>query len=568
MVKEQLQAIVEEVLRELDLGAGASVHLETPRDRSHGDFSTNVALALAKPAGLKPRDLAERIVARLAARPDFGAEASVAGPGFINFKLGSTSAAAALRALLAQGPRLQLAAGPRLRIQVEFVSANPTGPLNVVNARAAAYGSTLAAILRASGHDVESEFYVNDAGRQVELLGWSLRARLLQRRGQDVAVPEDGYQGDYVRDMAAGVDAARADAWLRLEPRAAALACGEFAVETLLAAQKTQLERFGVRYERWFRESELHTSGAVEAARTGLEAAGHTYRADGALFFRSTTWGDDKDRVLVRSDGAPTYFLADAAYHRDKHERGFRHVIDVWGPDHHAHITRMQAVARAFGYPQDWLEVVIVQWVKLIEAGEAVKMSKRAGQMVTLGDLLDEVGVDVAKYFFLMRQDSSHLDFDLDLARKQSDENPVFYVKYAHARICSVIRKAAEAGLIVRLDAPEAAAVGAPETSAAGAPWPHETALERLDTPEEHALVKHLVDYPDLVRRAGAAREPHRLTGFCETLARSLHRFWHERRIIQDDHELALARLALCHATRRVLASALGLMSIEAPRSM
>ena len=291
-----------------------------------------------------------------------------------------------------------------------------------------------------------------------------------------------------------------------------------------------------------------------------VEARGHVYEHEGAKLFRTTTWGDDKDRVVVRSDGRPTYFLADAAYHRDKHERGFDRVIDVWGPDHHGHIPRMQAVAHALGYPEGWLEVVIIQWVKLVEGGEAIKMSKRAGQLVSLGDLLDEVPPDVAKYFFLMRHQSSHLDFDLELAKKTSEENPVYYVKYAHARICSIVAKAAEAGL--RIAAPEIGIGGA------GDPAPEAAPLERLTTPEEMALAKLLVEFPSLVGRAAEAREPHRLTGYCEDVARAFHRFYHERRVVQDDHELGLARLALCHGTRRVLASALALMSIEAPRSM
>ena len=549
MVKEQIQAVVEAVLRELQLDPGKPVQVDVPRDRTHGDFSTNVALILARRAGMAPSEMAQRLVERLSARPELHADVSLAGPGFINFKLHGDSAVESLRELLRRVADLaRTDAGRGTRLQLEFVSANPTGPLNVASARAASFGSTLARLLDCCGYEVQCEFYVNDAGRQVDLLGASVRARFVERTGVIAPFPEEGYQGDYVRDVAAQVPEADGRAWLLRPDAEASRAFGDFAVASLVATQRTDLERFGVRYDRWFRESELHASGAVQDTLRLLQASGHVYEEGGALYFRTTTWGDDKDRVLVRSDGTPTYFLADAAYHRDKHERGFRRVVDVWGPDHHGHIPRMQAVARALGYPEDWLQILVIQWVNLVDGGEARKMSKRAGQLVTLRELLDEVGVDVAKYFFLMRHHSSHLDFDLALARKQSDDNPVFYVKYAHARICSVIDKAAEAGLEVA--APEAAP------------------LERLVTPAELELAKLLAGFPALVRAAAEAREPHRLTGYCDEVARAFHQFYHQHRVIQEDRELALARLGLCHATRRVLAAALDLMSIEAPRSM
>jgi arginyl-tRNA synthetase len=560
MVKERLQAIVAEVLRELQLDPGGPVVLEAPRERRHGDYSTNVALVLAKRAGRAPAELAREIAARLQARADLGASVSLAGPGFINFTLAEGGATSALASLLERGPALAKSdSGAGERVQIEFVSANPTGPLNVVSARAAAYGSTLARMLDAAGFAVATEFYVNDAGRQVELLGGSVRAHFVNQSGGEEAIPEDGYQGDYVRDLALLVPPESGRTWLALGRDASWRAFGEFAVARVLEWQQAALAAFGVRFDRWYRESELHASDRVQETLQLLEAAGHVYRSEGALLFRTTTWGDDKDRVVVRSDGTPTYFLADAAYHRDKHERGFRRVIDVWGPDHHGHIPRMQAVARALGFPAEWLEVVIIQWVKLIEGGAAVKMSKRAGQLVTLGDLLEEVPADVAKYFFLMRHQSSHLDFDLELAKRTSEENPVYYVQYAHARICSIEAKAAAAGM--RLADGEGGA-------AAGAPAPQDVPLGRLEQAEELELAKLLVDFPGFVARAAAAREPHRLTGYCEDVARSFHRFYHEHRVLQEDRELALARLALCVATRRVLAAGLGLMGIAAPAHM
>jgi arginyl-tRNA synthetase len=560
MVKERLQSIVVEVLGELQLDPAVPVVLEAPRDRRHGDYSTNVALVLARRAGKAPAELAREIAARLQARTDLGATVSLAGPGFINFTLERGGAAAALRGLLQGGAAPERSdAGQGERMQVEFVSANPTGPLNVVSARAAAYGSTLARMLAAAGYTVDTEFYVNDTGRQVELLGGSVRARFAERLGSSEAVPDEGYQGEYVHALAALVPVAAGRTWLGLERETSWREFGDFAVARVLEWQQVALEKFGVRFDRWFRESELHASDRVQGTLELLEAAGHLYAQDGAKLFRTTTWGDDKDRVVVRSDGTPTYFLADAAYHFDKHQRGYRRVIDVWGPDHHGHIPRMQAAARALGFAADWLEVIIIQWVKLVEAGAAVKMSKRAGQLVTLEDLLCEVPADVAKYFFLMRHQSSHLDFDLALAKQTSEENPVYYVQYAHARICSIEAKAVAAGL--RFAAPGDAGPGdMPPVEAAP--------LARLEQPAEFELAKLLVDFPGFVARAAAAREPHRLTGYCEEVARTFHRFYHEHRVLQEDRELGLARLALCVATRRVLAAALGLMGISAPERM
>jgi arginyl-tRNA synthetase len=553
VVKEQIQAIVESVLRELQIDPGGSVQMDVPRDTRHGDYSTNVALVLGKRSGRAPADLARALVERLAARTDLAADVSIAGPGFINFKLREAGLTGSLAALLQQGVAVFPPQPQRGRMQIEFVSANPTGPLNVVSARAAAYGSTLARMLRIAGWDTDTEFYVNDAGRQVELLGASVQARFAERHGVALPFPEDGYKGDYVHDLAARVAEAEGRAWMAQPDGAQRF--GSFAVEQVLAWQRADLEAFGVRFDRWFRESELHVADRVRDTLEVLEARGHVYQDAGATFFRTTAWGDEKDRVVVRSDGNPTYFLADAAYHRDKRERGYDHVIDVWGPDHHGHIPRMQAVAGALGYGADWLEIVIIQWVKLVESGKSVKMSKRAGQIVTLGNLLSEVDADVAKYFFLMRHQSSHLDFDLDLATETSDENPVYYVKYAHARICSIIAKAAAAGLAF------APAPGAAQHAEA-AP------LDRLTSPEEHALIKLLVDFPAFVVRAADAREPHRLTTYAEDVARAFHRFYHERRVLQDDEPLAWARLALCEATRRVLAAGLGTMGIDAPQSM
>jgi arginyl-tRNA synthetase len=554
MVQEHIRAIVESVLHEMQLDPGGPVQLDVPRDKRHGDYSTNVALILAKRVGRKPADLARELIDKLAARRDLQAEVSLAGPGFINFKLGETSLAAALGQLLARGADPFPAAAPRGKLQIEFISANPTGPLNVVNARAAAYGNTLAAMLRVAGWEVDREFYVNDAGKQVDLLGASVRARFVQRTGGTAEMPTDGYQGEYVHDLAGLVPEAEGRRWAELEPEAGSRAFGAFAVERVLEWQQRDLERFGVHFDRWFRESELHEGDCVQATLAALEAHGHVYRDAGATFFRTTTWGDEKDRVVVRSGGAPTYFLADAAYHRDKRERGYARVIDVWGPDHHGHIPRMQAVAHALGYEPDWLEIVIIQWVKFVESGKSVKMSKARRA--------DRDARALARCRRTRRREVFLLDAPPQLApglrprsrdRDERRESGVYYVKYAHARICSILARAAEAGL--RFGAPDA-------------PRPDALRLDRLASPEEHAVIKLLVDFPSFVERAAMAREPNRLTACTEEIARSFHRFYHEHRVIQEDMELAWARLALCDATRRVLAAALALMGIEAPESM
>jgi arginyl-tRNA synthetase len=545
----------------------AGLELAIPREPAHGDWTTNLALTLAREVKRPPRGVAETLAAAFPRDPAVIASVEVAGPGFLNFRYAPAFLAALPARIQAEAAgfgRSSLA--PPEQVLVEYVSANPTGPLNVVNARAAAVGATLVRLLEATGHHAEGEFYVNDAGRQVDLLGESVAARFAERVGVARAFPEDGYRGAYLHDLAAALDAG--EGRRALERSEGATWFREQALEHLLAWQRRDLEDYGVAFARWFRESTLHGSDAVAQTLRELEARGVVYRAivpetgaeDGdraegapagrgeASWLRTSRFGDEKDRVLVRDNGVPTYLLPDIAYHRDKHARGARRAIDLWGPDHHGHIVPMQAALTALGYEPDFLEVLIVQQVNLLSGGQPVKMSKRAGEFITLRDLMDDVGPDCAKFFFLMRSTSAHLDFDLDLAKQQNDENPAYYVQYAHARIASILRFAAEKDLA---PVPGAAL---PETEVA--------------IPEAMALIRKLATYPEVVRGAAAAREPHRIPTFLMETAAEFHRFYHACRVVSDDRERSRARLQLAGAARQVIANGLALMGVAAPERM
>ncbi len=532
-------------------------HVEVPRESGRGDFASTAALRLAGPCRLAPRQAAEVVVSRLDLSGLPVDRVEVAGPGFLNFFLAPGWLSGVVDRIRAEGPAYGRSdVGRGVRVQVEFVSANPTGPLGVVNARAAAVGDCLAALLEAAGFDVEREYYVNDAGSQIERLGRSVEARWLELQGREVEIPEGGYRGEYLIDVARAYEARRGD-WARAaDPVARAADMGRFAVARMVESHRELLEAYGVRFDVWFSQEALMKTGALDRTLADLEARGHVFRRQGALWLRTTAFGDDRDRVLVRSNGEPTYFLADIAYHRDKYARGFRHVIDIWGPDHHGYIGRMMAAVAALGYPRDALEVLIVQMVRLMQGGELAKMSKRRGQIVPMADLLAEVGRDAARFFFLMRSAESHLDFDIDLAKHKTADNPVYYVQYAHARISSILRQAGTA-------------------SGPGAPGENNaehrllTAEHRLLTEEaELALVRRLADFPEEVAGAALARAPHRLTRYAVELATAFHKFYDTCRVLTDDERLRLARLALVDATRVVLANALGLLGVSAPDRM
>jgi len=542
----------------------ARLELVVPRDASHGDWTTNLALWLGKEVGKNPRVLAQEIAAHMPPDPDRFDAPEIAGPGFLNFRYSGRFVDALPARIAAAGERFgrhDHAHGAR--VLVEYVSANPTGPMNVVSARAAAVGSALVRLLDATGHGVAGEFYVNDAGNQVDLLGASVAARFAERIGVAREFPEQGYRGAYVTELAGTLPEAEGRAALAQADGGVAWFRAR-ALEQMVAWQERDLAHYGVSFDRWFRESGLHASGAVRDTLRELESLGMTYvsnrplevseAAQGrtpesagtgeATYLRTCRFGDDMDRVVMRSNGTPTYLLPDIAYHRDKRARGFAVAINLWGPDHHAYVATMKAGLAALGLPPGFLEVLIVQQVNLLSGGQPVKMSKRAGEFVTLRELVDEVGADCAKFFFLARSTSAHLDFDLDLAKQQNDDNPAYYVQYAHARVASVLRHAA------------------------AEPGPAPAAPSRLEHPAERALARMLAVFPEVVRGAAFAREPHRIPVYLQQVAAEFHRFYHECRILADDPAVRAARLTLADAVRVVLRNGLALMGVSAPERM
>jgi arginyl-tRNA synthetase len=507
-------------------------------------MSTPVAMSLAKQLRQNPLAIAQEIASSLSIPRDVVSSVEVLKPGFVNFRFAATTLRENLPRVIREGDRYGASTtGGGSSVLVEYVSANPTGPLVVVSARAAAVGSAIVNLLRFTGYRVEAEYYVNDFGGQVSALGNSFRYRLRERFGLLAHGEEIGaYPGDYLQRIAAATPEDVAHGILdNNEPDAA-----RYAIDAILSEIDEDLKAFGIEFDNRFLESALHP-GAVSGALEFFVGSGSTYEAEGALYFRSSDLGDDKDRVLVKSGGEPTYFLADIAYHRDKLQRGFDRAIDLLGPDHHGHVPRMQAAMSVLGATQHWLEVLIVGWVRLLEDGKPASMSKRKGEFVTLRELVDDVGVDVAKYFFLMRRGNSPLDFDLTLARKQSDENPVYYVQYAHARISSVIRFAREQGFDYQ---------------------PGGENLSLLAAEAERQLMLQLLYFPQVVEGSATSMEPHRLTIYAQELATSFHQFYHECRIVSDERALSSARLLLADATRQVLKNTLTLLGVSAPASM
>ncbi len=543
--------VIPEALRKAALRLGASseavsfTFTET-RDPAHGDYATNVALTLAKQLGKKPRDVAAAIVAALELPPGYVAKIEIAGPGFINFFLAREERAAVLVRVLEDGARFgRGAARGGGRVNVEFVSANPTGPLHVGHGRGAALGDAIASLLEWTGHAVEREFYVNDAGAQVDKLARSLWARVRQAVGRPAELPEGGYQGDYLVELAHQVLAQEGRSFADLPDEEGVRRCRELGVASQRAEQDADLGDFGVRFDVIFCESQLYRDKLIEQTLVDLARRGHTYERDGALWLRSTAFGDDKDRVLRKSDGSYTYLLPDIAYHRHKHERGVQRAIDVWGADHHGYVARMRAAMQALGYPPDFFHAEIVQLVRVMRGGEEVRFSKRSGEFVTLRDLVQETGVDAARYFFLMRRGDSQFVFDVDLAKSQTEENPVFYVQMAHARMSGIFRMGGRAPEAVR---------------AAGVD------LSALGRPEEGELLKELAAFPGIVARAAETLEPHRVTGYLEGLARLAHAWYHKYRVLGEPEEAA--RLVLAAAVRQVLANGLHLLGIGAPDRM
>jgi arginyl-tRNA synthetase len=522
--------------------------LERPRLAEHGDWATNVALVLAGAAKAPPRAVAEAMVAHLEP-PDWVAGVEVAGPGFVNVRLDQRWFAGLVRRVLAEGEAFgAVDLGHGERVNVEFISANPTGPLHVGNARLAPAGDALANLLTVTGHKVEREYYFNDAGTQIELLGASVEAEYLSLLGRPADPPANGYKGAYVADLARDLRGEQGDTLADLDPADRRARITGWAFRRMLDGIKQTLARLGVEFDVWFSERTLHETGAIAETVEELRQRGVVEERDGAVWLRSTRFGDDKDRPLIRSNGAPTYFGADAAYYRDKRRRGFDRLIFLWGADHHGYVPRMRAIVRAFGDPDDTAEFHISQLVSLVRAGQPARMSKRAGDIVTVDDLLDEVGRDAFRYTMLRFALDTPMEFDVEAVTRQTLDNPVYYVQYAHARISSVLRQGRETGFT---------------------PLPVEEAdLGLLRHPMEAALLRRLAAFEEVVLVAAGQRAPHRLTRYAEDLAAAFHRFYAECRVLSDDHALSSARWWLVNATRQVLANTLGLIGVDAPERM
>jgi arginyl-tRNA synthetase len=543
------------LLRAVDAGALAldpeavpEPSLERPRLPEHGDWATNVAMVLAKAAKAPPRAVAEAMVAHLEL-PDWVTGVEVAGPGFVNVRLDRRWFAGLVRRVLAEGRSFgAVDVGHGERVNVEFISANPTGPLHVGNARLAPTGDALANLLAATGYKVEREYYLNDAGSQLDRLGASVEAAYLRLLGRPAEDPADGYRGAYVADLAAELRAEQGDALADLEPAERRSRVTEWSYRRMVERIQATLARLGVRFDVWFSERTLHQSGAIADTVDELRDRGLVEDRDGAVWLRTTEFGDDKDRPLIRSTGAPTYLAADVVYYRDKRRRGFDRLIFLWGADHHGYIPRIRAVVRAFGDPDDTAEFLIGQLVSLVRAGQPAKMSKRSGDIVTVDDLIDEVGKAAFRYTMLRTSIDTPLEFDVEAVTRQSMDNPVYYVQYAHARISSVLRQGREIGFTA---------------------LPVEEAdLGLLVHPMEAALLRRLAGFEELVVTAAAQRAPHRLTRYAEELAAAFHRFYGECRVLTDDQALSSARWWLVNATRQVLANTLALIGVDAPERM
>ncbi|EFB90397.1 arginine--tRNA ligase [Pyramidobacter piscolens W5455] len=544
-----LEAIARE--KGKDPASLGELHFERPKQENHGDWATNAAMQNCRPLGCKPRDLAEDIARRIGSDRRIR-RVEVAGPGFINFYLSNLWMGDIVRDVLAAGSdygRVDLGKGRKA--QVEFVSANPTGPLHVGHGRGAAVGDVTGNILSFAGWNVEKEYYVNDAGLQMNILGRSTQSRYFELLGrpEKFPFPEESYKGRYIYDIAQEVVDARGEEFLERPLEESLPFFRTYAAGRILEQIKNELGEFGVTFDNFFSEKSLYDRDLVAAAVQTLKERGHLYEQDEALWFRSTEYGDDKDRVLMRSNGVPTYFTSDIAYHKEKFDRGFERVIDVWGADHHGYVPRMKAAIEALGYDPKKFTILLIQFVNLLRDGEQVKMSTRSGQFVELQEVVREVGVDAARYYFLMRRSDSHLDFDLELAKSQSADNPVYYVQYAHARLCSILQKAAEKGIAV------------PGVSAFDP--------DVIATPEEKRLFTKLAQFPEEVGRAAADLEPHRIVSYVYELAGDFHSYYNNGgRILEESGALRDSHLLMVAAIRTVIANALRLLGISAPEKM
>ncbi len=552
-----LQAMVDEGHLPDNLDRG-SFTVERPRDPSHGDAATNAALVYGQVTGESPRSIGEKLCEHLAQFVDeseYLDSVDVAGPGFVNFQVSDGFRLAMLSDIRCSGSEYgTVDLGDNRKVVVEFVSANPTGPLVVVQARAAVLGDVVCNLLDKTGWSVQREYYVNDSGGQVRALGLSMEVRLRQLKGEDLEFPEEGYPGDYVWDLAEKFELrhpADAERIWQLSDNQRQELLGRFAAEEILKQHQDLLERYGVKFDRWYKESEIRQKDGPQKVIKQLRDVGYAYEKEGAVWLKASDFTDDRDRVLVKSNGAFTYLLPDLAYHKDKLERGFERMIDVLGPDHHGHVPGLRAGLAALGLDSEALEVLISQWVRLLRDGEEISMSKRQGTFITMEELLDEVGRDAARFLFIMKSSSSPVDFDLELAKSQSEENPVYYAQYAHARICSIFSQAEQQGYEVP---------GPAQLSSGG--------LTVLEEDAEHQLIKKLGDFPDVISESAGNLEPHRLANYVLELAAKFHNFYTHCRVLSADKKLSQARLYLCAGCREILAASLNILGVEPVEQM
>jgi len=524
--------------------------VEVPKVKSHGDFSSNLAMTMARQQKMAPRKIAEILLGHLDDSDGLVAKSDIAGPGFINFFLKTSAWIPVLREVHLEDKRYgESSIGWGRKIQVEFVSSNPTGPLHVGHGRGAAVGDSIANILAICGWDVQKEYYINDSGRQIQTLGRSVYYRIKELAGETIDFPKECYQGTYIRDLAQQVIDENGPDFAGCKDDDKIMICARFAAGKILDGIRADLENFGVVFDRWFSEQSLYDNGKVDEMIAAFKNNGRIYAKDDALWFNTMDFGDEKDRVVVRSNGQTTYFASDIAYHQEKYERGFERVIDVWGADHHGYIPRVSGAIQACGYQKEQFDVILVQLVNLLRAGEPVAMSTRAGEFVTLSDVVDEVGADAARFIFLTRSADSPLDFDLELAKQKTNDNPVYYVQYVHARIASILRKAGVQGLDPLAD-------------------PDEAALARIEAPEEIDLMKLLDRYPEVLVRSADLMEPHRVTYFLMELASAFHTYYNKHKVLGEDQQMTLGRLYLVRAVQKVIRNGLGLLGVSAPDRM
>jgi len=554
-IVEQVQAKLKEEIKAAVIKAGLAeeaqipdVVLELPKDKAHGDYATNMAMQLARVAKKAPRKIAEELVENFDKNKASIEKIEIAGPGFINFYMNNSYLTNLIPTVLEAGDRYgESTVGNGERIQVEFVSANPTGDLHLGHARGAAVGDSLSNVLAKAGYDVSREYYINDAGNQINNLALSVEARYFQALGEDREMPADGYHGEDIIGIGKKLAEEHADKFAKMSNEERFETFRQYGLEYELEKLKKDLEAFRVGFDVWFSETSLYQDGKIEKALEVLKEKGHIYEKDGATWFRSTTFGDDKDRVLIKQDGSFTYLLPDIAYHKDKLERGFEKLINIWGADHHGYIPRMRAAIQALGNEADALEVEIIQMVQLYKNGEKMKMSKRTGKAVTMRDLIDEVGLDATRYFFAMRSSDTHMDFDLDLAVSQSNDNPVYYAQYAHARICSILRQAEEQGLAVDRNAD----------------------FSLIGAEKEIDLLKKLGEFPQAVAEAAQKRVPHRVTNYIFELASAFHSFYNAEKVLDlEAKDRTAARLGLIKSVQITMKNALDLIGVSAPEKM